>query len=197
LNFSTDSPFTILIETSGSSKDHDDEKLSNLLETLMASELITDGVLSESQTHAQQFWAVREGIPVACGKAGAVYKYDVSMPLNVMYDLVKDTEKRLVDMGLFTPEDPSKGVVTSVVGYGHVGDSNLHLNVACPTYTPEVTAALEPFIYEWVSSKNGSISAEHGLGLMKGRMIGYSKPKEMVDVMQAVKSLLDPNGALD
>lgn len=160
----------------------------------MSAELINDGVLSESQTQAQQFWAVREGIPVACGKAGAVYKYDVSMPLPVMYDLVRDTEKRLIEAGLFNPSDISKGQVTSVVGYGHVGDSNLHLNVSCPAYTPEVSAALEPFVYEWVSSRGGSISAEHGLGLMKGKMIGYSKPQEMVKVMQAVKSLMDPNG---
>lgn len=164
-----------------------------LLSTLMESELIVDGVLAESSTQFSQFWHVREGIPLACGKAGAVYKYDVSIPLDTMYNLVEDCRARLAELGLYKPND-STSAVTSVVGYGHVGDSNLHLNVAAPVYTPELTAALEPWVYEWVSKQGGSISAEHGLGLMKGRMIGYSKTDGAVEMMKRVKNMLDPNG---
>lgn len=59
-----------------------------------------------------------------------------------------------------------------MVGYGHLGDGNLHLNVSCKEYTPEVEAQIEPFVYEWTSQHRGSISAEHGLGRMKAECIG-------------------------
>ncbi|KAI9032411.1 actin interacting protein 2 [Hyaloraphidium curvatum] len=190
-------PFTVLIETSGSNKSHDDEKLASLLDSLMSSGLVEDGVLSESESQKAQFWHVREGIPVACGMAGGVYKYDVSVPLEVLYELVGDVERRLVEKGLYVPGDEGSGKVSAVVGYGHVGDGNLHLNVSCPAYDAELSAALEPFVYEWVSARGGSISAEHGLGLMKGGMIGYSKPVEMVRLMKGVKGMMDPNGIMN
>ena len=55
-----------------------------------------------------------------------------------------------------------------VVGYGHLGDGNLHLNVSAPRgRTPDLTALVEPYVYEWTAGHRGSISAEHGLGQMK------------------------------
>ena len=54
------------------------------------------------------------------------------------------------------------GDVIRCVGYGHVGDGNLHLNVTTAEYNKDVMAKIEPFVYEWTSRYNGSISAEHG-----------------------------------
>jgi FAD/FMN-containing dehydrogenase len=79
-----------------------------------------------------------------------------------------------------------------VIGYGHMGDSNLHLNVACRRYEKKVEEALEPWVYEWVKKYNGSISAEHGLGIAKKDYIGYSRSDTMVGLMKGVKGLLDP-----
>lgn len=56
---------------------------------------------------------------------------------------------------------------------------------------------MDPFVYEWVSEHRGSISAEHGLGLMKADKILYSKPKAAVDTMRRIKKALDPNGILN
>ena len=84
-----------------------------------------------------------------------------------------------------------------VVGYGHVGDSNLHLNVCTPGRkrpTPEVTDVIEPFVYDFVREKKGSISAEHGLGQMKPAKIFHSKSKDSVGLMRQVKALFDPRG---
>lgn len=105
---------------------------------------------------------------------GGVYKYDVSIPLKDLYGLVEAANEKLAEANLVDFEDAAKPVV-SAVGYGHIGDGNLHLNVCVRKYTPEVESVLEPFVYEWVSSKKGSISAEHGLGFQKKNYIGYSK----------------------
>jgi D-2-hydroxyglutarate dehydrogenase len=85
---------------------------------------------------------------------------------------------------------------TRVVGYGHVGDGNLHLNVSSPRgHDPAILAAIEPFVYEWTRDARGSISAEHGLGLMKAAAVGYSKSAEAIGVMRQIKNLFDPKGA--
>jgi D-2-hydroxyglutarate dehydrogenase len=85
-----------------------------------------------------------------------------------------------------------------VVGYGHVGDGNLHLNVSSPSgYNPDLQQVLEPFVYEWTAAQAGSISAEHGIGLMKAGALQYSKSGEAIDLMQRLKLLLDPHRILN
>ena len=59
-----------------------------------------------------------------------------------------------------------------VVGYGHLGDGNLHLNVSCAQYEAAILDRIEPYVYEWTAARRGSISAEHGLGQMKAECIG-------------------------
>lgn len=71
------------------------------------------------------------------------------------------------------------------------------MNVSLPEYDPEVTALLEPFIFEWVQRYQGSVSAEHGLGFKKREFISYSKSPESVEMMKKLKRLFDPNGILN
>lgn len=78
-----------------------------------------------------------------------------------------------------------------------VGDGNLHLNITSPAKDPALLAAIEPFVYEWTASYQGSISAEHGLGLKKRNYIYYSKPSQAVALMGDFKAMLDPKGILN
>jgi D-2-hydroxyglutarate dehydrogenase len=95
-----------------------------------------------------------------CYLAGATYKYDLSMPVPEMYGLVEEMRERMT------------GLPVEVVGYGHVGDGNLHLNISAKSYEDSVLERIEPFVYEWTAKRRGSISAEHGLGQMKADCIG-------------------------
>ena len=81
--------------------------------------------------------------------------------------------------------------------YGHVGDGNLHLNVTSPEFDPDLARTLEPFIYEWTSGCQGSVSAEHGLGFKKRNYIGYTKSPESVRQMKIIKNTFDPKGILN
>jgi FAD/FMN-containing dehydrogenase len=186
-------PFYVLIETSGSNKEHDDEKLNGLLEDLMESSAISDGVLAQDETQLQSLWSVRESIAEAAGKMGSVFKYDVSMPVDKMNELVEDMRKRFNDKGMLGEGKKVK----EVVGYGHIGDGNLHINIIAESYDPEVESVIEPYIYEWISNVNGSISAEHGLGRMKGEKIGYSKSPTSVALMKDIKHMFDPDNILN
>ncbi|KAM5465987.1 D-lactate ferricytochrome c oxidoreductase [Microsporum audouinii] len=188
-------PFYCLIETSGSNGEHDNEKLEAFLEHVMGESIVADGVLAQDETQAQALWRWREGITESLSHLGGTYKYDVSIPLTELYQLVEDTRDRFTKAGLVGDGDSFP--VREVVGYGHMGDSNLHLNVAVRQYSKEVEKMIEPWVYEWISKRNGSISAEHGLGIAKKEYIGYSKNESMVKLMQQLKKLYDPNGIMN
>ncbi|NWI34335.1 D2HDH protein, partial [Sula dactylatra] len=195
----TGSPFYVLIETSGSNTTHDEEKLNNFLEQAMTSGLVADGTVATDDKKIkargtwfiwislihQMLWSLRERITEALTHDGYVYKYDISLPVGKLYDLVTDMRTRL---------GPS---AKNVVGYGHLGDGNLHLNITTESYSCSLLDAIEPFVYEWTARYNGSISAEHGLGFKKKQFIQYSKPKEAVFLMQRFKAMLDPKGILN
>ncbi|KAL8793105.1 MAG: hypothetical protein Q9195_004311 [Heterodermia aff. obscurata] len=183
-------PFYCLIETSGSNVDHDGEKLETFLEHVMREEIVSDGVLAQDESQKLSLWSWREGITECLGHWGGVYKYDLSIPLPELYSLVEDTRERLTSAGLVGESDDYP--VVGVVGYGHMGDSNLHLNIATRRFDKDVERKLEPFVYEWIAKRNGSISAEHGLGLAKKAFIGYSRSDDMIRLMRQIKNLYDP-----
>ncbi|QPH01512.1 hypothetical protein C2857_005715 [Epichloe festucae Fl1] len=185
-----DYPFYCLVETSGSSSEHDYEKLEKFLEHVMSNEVIADGVVAQDATQIKTFWSWREGITECIGHWGGTYKYDVSIPLSDMYSIVHDVKTRLSDAGLLG--DTENHPVVDVVGYGHMGDSNLHLNICVRRYDKNVEKMLEPYVYEWIEKRQGSISAEHGLGLAKKNYIGYSRNETMIGLMQQIKTLYDP-----
>ncbi|KAF8980896.1 hypothetical protein BGZ46_003509 [Entomortierella lignicola] len=138
-------PFYVLIETSGSNKDHDDEKLSSFLEKLLDENITQDGVVAQDTAQLRNLWAIRESIPVAVLQDGAVYKYDISVPVPVIYEAVEAIKKRLLDKGVLGEGK----LFTSVIGYGHIGDGNLHLTLIAKEFCQEATDLIEPYIFEW------------------------------------------------
>ncbi|KAB1278793.1 D-2-hydroxyglutarate dehydrogenase; mitochondrial [Camelus dromedarius] len=180
-----ESPFYVLIETSGSGAGHDAEKLSDFLEQVLGSGLVTDGTLATDQRRIKMLWSLRERITEALSRDGYVYKYDLSLPVERLYDLVSDLRARLGPRA------------KHVVGYGHLGDGNLHLNVTAEAFDVSLLGALEPYVYEWTARQRGSVSAEHGLGFKKRDVLCYSKPPEALQLMQQLKALLDPKGILN
>ncbi|XP_056445861.1 D-2-hydroxyglutarate dehydrogenase, mitochondrial [Gadus chalcogrammus] len=181
----TDCPFYIVIETSGSNSAHDEEKLHSFLEEAMTSSLVTDGTVASDDTKVKALWSMRERVTEALTHDGYTYKYDVSLPVEGLYQLVTATRDHLGSRA------------KNVVGYGHVGDGNLHLNITASGPDPSLQGAIEPFVYGWTARVRGSVSAEHGLGLKKRNYIYYSKPRPAVALMGHIKTLMDPRGILN
>ncbi|GAB1606163.1 D-2-hydroxyglutarate dehydrogenase, mitochondrial-like [Argonauta hians] len=179
-------PFYVLIETSGSNGSHDEEKINGLLEDLMGNGSVADGTVAGDMTQMANLWSLRERISESILKDGYCYKYDLSLCLSKFYDLVLEVRNR-------TAHIPN----TRVVGYGHVGDSNLHLNITSPEYNKELFNLLEPFVFDYVAEIRGSVSAEHGIGLHKVQYLHHSQSDLSVALMQQMKNLLDPRGILN
>ena len=108
--------------------------------------------------------------------------------ISQLYDLVEETRARMAPHGAL------------VSGFGHLGDGNLHLNVCTPgafDADAAVAAAIEPWVFEYIAERRGSISAEHGVGVMKPHVLHLSKRPPVIGVMHALKRLLDPHGILN
>jgi D-2-hydroxyglutarate dehydrogenase len=146
---------------------------------------VADGLFAENESQLATFWQMRESITVALKDDGVVYKYDVSLPVPRLYELVELMKER------------TAGVAITCCGYGHMGDGNLHLNITGPADRPELLGLIEPFVYEFTEQCGGSISAEHGIGLMKATKLRYSKSKNARLLMQQLKETLDPRGILN
>lgn len=184
-----DRMYYVVLETRGSNSNHDTEKLERLLESAMESGHVVDGTLAQSTKESKDIWELRESVTEALRRRGATYKYDISVPIHMMDTVVSSTRERM--------SQNAQEHDWRVVGYGHVADSNLHLNVSVPKYHPDVAQVLEPWIYETVSSMKGSISAEHGIGLMKAQAMKATKDAHVLEALQLLKNTLDPHNIMN
>ncbi|GAA1476974.1 FAD-binding oxidoreductase [Nocardioides aestuarii] len=183
-----------LVELSGAT---DDEGLEPALEAALTAgfeaSLVTDAVVAGSPTQRESLWLLREGISEAQNHDGASLKHDVSVPVALLPDLLADTAGRL--------EAVLPGV--RLVTYGHVGDGNVHHNLAAALdggSDDDLRAAagdLADAIYDAVAERGGSISAEHGLGTAKRDANAARTDPVELDLMRSIKQALDPDGLMN
>jgi D-2-hydroxyglutarate dehydrogenase len=179
------SGFAVLVEASGSASVSD--KIENFLEQLPDS---VEGVVGSDLESMSKLWHYRELLPVKMASLGHNLKYDISLPQRELYKLVEGIRLRYANR----PD------VLKIVGYGHVGDGNLHLNVALdPQFerNPSLESDMSHSVYSYVSECGGSISAEHGIGRDKLEQLFFSKPTVVLEYTRALKKMLDPNGILN
>jgi FAD/FMN-containing dehydrogenase len=160
------------------------------LEAAMESETVVDGILSQDLTQLNDMWEAREYAGPAVSQAGYIYKYDISVPVPEFEDMSIDVQNHLE--GLSTH--------TVVVNWGHNMDGNQHLNIVTPGVfepSPEVIERLEPFIFESVVRRGGSISAEHGLGQCKNNYLPMCKDEAALESMKSLRRMFDPMGIMN
>ena len=202
-------PFYVLFETASlSAPNHQatadtkkgDSEMDRIFKVLeKAGDLIIDGVIPQDIRQAQQIWFLREEVANACISYGYCFKYDVSLPAHHYYKIIEETRKVINESPLLNDAE-KQSIIT--VGYGHIGDGNLHLNVTLKGYSDKdlqarVNTVIDHFVMEYTRDVKGSVSAEHGVGLQKTGYLAYSKSKEMIAVMKTIKKALDPNGILN
>lgn len=191
--------FTILVETHGADHEHDFAKLGNFVQACEDEKInVLAQVLSQSEQQTRKLWSLREELPVKLAQAGTIYKFDVSFPLPQFYDVVEHIRGVARNgSGKFQlPEDE-----VAIVGYGHFGDGNVHLNIIDRTrgkHTADLKEILYPGAYEFTAkARRGSVSAEHGIGLQKKEYMSLSRSPEVIEVMRQLKKMMDPNGILN
>jgi len=160
-------------------------------EACMEQGWVSDGVVSQSDAQAAQLWRLREGITEAVARYKP-YKNDVSVRISAMPAFMARTQALI---GEAYPQ-------FDVVWFGHIGDGNLHINVLKPDATDDaafvqqcehVTKLLAGVLKEF----DGSISAEHGIGLVKKGYLDSTRSEAEIALMKAVKRAFDPQGLLN
>lgn len=186
--------FYVLMELVSTATNTDDlgARMEAILETAFEDGLVLDAAIAQSEAHRQAFWKLRENASEAQKLEGPSIKHDVSVPVSgiaAFYD--KAFEK---------VREVSSDV--RLVGFGHVGDGNLHYNLQAPKGTDEKTffarwSEFNHAVHEVVAEMGGSISAEHGIGRLKRDELTHYKDPVALAVMRSIKATLDPHGIMN
>ncbi|HWZ49478.1 MAG TPA: FAD-binding oxidoreductase [Herbaspirillum sp.] len=178
----------VLLELSDSeSEAHAQALLQQLLADAMQAALVDDAVVAGSLTQSLSLWALREQISEAQAREGKNIKHDVSLPISRIGDFIDATD------ALLQQRFPGCRMVT----FGHLGDGNLHYNVAAPIGVDDSDfiasqSAINLIVHDSVDRHGGSISAEHGIGVLKREELRrYKSPLEL-QLMRNIKQALDP-----
>ncbi|PVZ96755.1 hypothetical protein BB558_007324 [Smittium angustum] len=193
--------YYVLMETSGSNREHDEQKMTDFYELLSEKNLIENGILAHDESQVASIWNIREMMTYGLTSSGDTYAFDLSIPAYLMEKSIFDFSDFLKNEGLYsgipdTYTDP-KHVVKFISGFGHMGDGNIHLNVVVDKYNDDLTHKIEDFVFNYTKNLKGSISAEHGIGVIKPRFLHYSKSEEVINIMKKIKNVFDPNGIMN
>ena len=185
-------PWYVLIELSSQAQSGLRDVLEDILAKGVEQGLVSDAAIAESLEQTKAFWRVRENFGEAQRYAGGSIKHDISVPVAAVPAFLKDA---------------AAAVERAVPGarplpFGHLGDGNIHYNVNQPAGADKAEYlthwdAMNAAVYEVVKPYGGSISAEHGIGVIKRHQLPAVKDPVALELMRSLKSLLDPKGILN
>ncbi|MBA1201590.1 FAD-binding oxidoreductase [Pseudomonas capeferrum] len=188
--FATDCPFYALLEFEAVNEEVADTALATF-EQCVEEGWVLDGVMSQSETQLRNLWKLREYISETISH-WTPYKNDISVTVSKVPAFLREID---AIVGEHYPH-------FEVVWYGHIGDGNLHLNILKPDDLDKETffatcAKVNQWVFQIVQRYDGSISAEHGVGMTKRDYLGYSRSPEEIACMKAIKAVFDPNGIMN
>ena len=179
-------PFYVLVETMGSNADRDAELFLTTLEGASTAGMVVDVVVADAASKIDSLWAVRDGAAEVMG-VGYMHAYDVSLDIADMGFFGEEVENRL-----------RQKWPAAVLGlFGHIGDGNVHIIINIGPDTRTLHLEIDRVIYQLIQELHGSVSAEHGIGMMKKPFLPYSKSDAEIALMKTLKQAMDPKNILN
>jgi FAD/FMN-containing dehydrogenase len=175
--------YYVLIETLGNKPAIDDKWFSETLSKFLSKKIIKDAIISSSQKDIKNLWNVRNNTSTAFKTIPLRMNFDISVNLNLIQKFVAQLEKEILAFK----------EVKDILFFGHLGDNNLHAVVICH----ELKEKIKKIFYKIVGEYNGSISAEHGIGLEKKAYLHLSRSKQEIKLMKDLKGRFDPQNILN
>jgi len=183
----TNHPFYVLLESSGSDAQRMRDGLEKLLEDALNDEIILDATIASSGAAAAAIWRIRDSsveLGRALGPAGV--GFDISLAIDKM-----EAFANTINAAVKKLDKDAYAIV-----FGHAGDGNLHVNVKYPP-TSDRTEEVSKLVYGITGDFAGSISAEHGIGMLKRPYLKLSRTEEEIETMRTLKRALDPHQILN
>jgi FAD/FMN-containing dehydrogenase len=167
------------------------ERAMELFEQAIEAGWIVDGVISQSIAQANALWRLREDISETISR-WTPYKNDISTVVSHVPAFLAEVDAVVVE---HYPE-------FEIVWFGHIGDGNVHLNVLKPDDLSgeefrQRCAEVSRWVFEIVQRYEGSVSAEHGVGLLKKEYLPYSVAPAEIEFMRQIKKVFDPQGIMN
>lgn len=181
-----DYPYYVLVESLGGDQASDSIRFQTAMERALDAGYVADAVIAKSGVERTLMWGMRDDVE-QLRQIFPTFNFDVSLA-------IKDMESYLEE--LHTTLD-SRWPNNRRVTFGHVGDGNLHFAIGIGDGSEEARLAVEKCVYEPLQAINGSISAEHGIGLEKKEFLNLSRTATELDLMLTLKKTLDPKGILN
>ncbi len=194
-----------IVESQGTNNQADQQTFMQALESAIENELIVDAVVAKSETERAQIWTIRENVDLVL-RHQPTFIYDISLPIVSMESYLAGIKQQLQSLW---PE-------VVVYAYGHLADSNLHITIAPtpqnymnnPGTNNTQTVQLNDEQKQWYKECNkimfepltkigGTVSAEHGIGLMKKPYLHYSRTEAEIATMRLLKNAFDPTNILN
>lgn len=177
----------VLIETMGTDSEVDLARYESVIGEALEAGIVADAIIAKSQRESNELWTVRDS-PGEWQKAGhwPQLSFDVSVPTGEIGDLVDTIRATL----------KRRWPALSGLYFGHIADGNLHVSVRMTGHSVPALE-IEEAIYELVSQRRGSISAEHGIGSLKKEFLHLSRSPAEIALMRSIKRAMDPNGILN
>ena len=164
----------------------DAERLENALSRAADAAILIDAVITKNTAEAQKLWRMRHSIAEAERSFGQALKHDIAVPVSRMEEFLNRGDQLLADVA------PG----AQLIAFGHVGDGNLHYNVALPQGFGD-GAMVTTAIYDLVAELGGSFSAEHGIGRVKRQYLPIYRSEAELNLMRTLKKALDPSNILN
>ncbi len=153
---------------------------------------MTDGTQAQNPREAEEFWRLREGISESLASTGLPHKNDVCLPIAELGGFCAELDS------FFGKNYPD----IEVCVFGHIGDGNLHINVMKPDAWEVAefrkrTKEVDRDLFTLVRKHRGSISAEHGIGLLKKEFLSFTRTPAEIELFRKIKKVFDPQGILN
>ncbi len=181
-----DSPYYVLVESLGADQSADSERFQNVLLQALQQNLLTDVVVAKSQAEINAIWAIRDSVG-ELHRHAPIFIFDVSLQIKYMSDYVQQ-----VRHGLDKQWPGNRCFI-----FGHAGDGNLHYVIAVGDGSVQARRKVEACVYGPLEKINGSVSAEHGIGLEKKSYLSMCRSEAEIATMRLLKKALDPKGILN
>jgi FAD/FMN-containing dehydrogenase len=178
-------PVYVLAEIDGASQDADQERFAEALAQAMAEGFVSDAAIAQSERERHSFWSIRDGVAEIGAHTKHSANFDVSVPISRMAEFLARVDRDL---------NAEFGKATALY-FGHIGDNNLHL--CAWTGNKSDTQRLYEIVYQATGEFGGSISAEHGIGVLKIPYLKHSRSEAELALMRRLKAALDPKGLLN
>jgi len=188
----TPSPWYVLIELSSQARSGLRETMEGILTEGMERGLVTDATIADSLDQAKAFWRIREMFGEVQRHMGGSIKHDISVPIAAIPAFIEEANAAATKLIPGARPMP----------FGHVGDGNIHYNINQPEGMDKAAflarwGDVNKVVFAVVKKYGGSISAEHGVGVMKRDLLPEYKDPVALDLMRGIKRMLDPNGILN